>query len=102
MQPPAQYTVLNLGFVSAAMLQGAAGLLAASHGVDVNWDGALWGPLYGTALLSLLYGLAAACSFDWGALGYSVLGLLGALLRVLTGAIEAFVFKRDWLLAGRR
>lgn len=101
-QLPTQYTTLNLGIVLSALMQGAAVLLASSHGVNVNWDGALWGPLYGTAFLSLVYGIAAARSYDWGSLCRDLIGMLGAVVGVLAGAFNTLVFKQEWLFAGRR
>ncbi|KAG2491462.1 hypothetical protein HYH03_010248 [Edaphochlamys debaryana] len=93
---PDTFTLLHLSFVLAAALTAYVTLQAPGLGVDVNMDGALWGPLYGTWATGLLYGIVALTKFDWTSVSNAVLGVfvwLGAL--VLT-FFNTFVWKFEW------
>lgn len=93
---PAQYVQYNAAFVLAALLQAWFVARAPGLGVDVNLDGALWGPLYGTWLACLLYALAAALRFDWLSAARVAAGVLNLGFGVVYGFFNGFVWRAEW------
>lgn len=100
--PPAAFTLLNLSLVAAAGLQAAFVASAPSLGVDVNWDAALWGPLYGTAFASLLYGLAVLFTVDWQAVAGAAWRVYAWFGGLVLSFFDRFVWKYEWAEAPRR
>lgn len=75
---------------------------APSLGVDVNWDAALWGPLYGTAFASLLYGLAVLFTVDWQAVAGAAWRVYAWFGGLVLSFFDRFVWKYEWAEAPRR
>lgn len=99
---PTIYSLLNLGFVAAAVLQSYFLYIAPAWGVNVNWDTALWGPMYGTAFLGLVYGLVALTKFDWSSVVDAVLRVACWFAELTMWFWDTFVWKFSWSEKTRR
>ncbi|KAG2440066.1 hypothetical protein HXX76_004180 [Chlamydomonas incerta] len=99
---PTIYSLLNLGFVAAAALQSYFLYIAPTWGVNVNWDTALWGPLYGTAFLGLVYGLVALTRFDWSSAADAMLRVAYWFAELTMWFWDSFVWKFSWSEKTRR
>ncbi|GLC60261.1 hypothetical protein PLESTB_001591900 [Pleodorina starrii] len=93
---PWTFNTLNASFVAAAALQAFFVFSAPGLGVDVNWDGALWGPMYGTCALTALYALAVLLVFDWRSVAEMVLRFFIWAGDMVLGFFNAFVWRFDW------
>ncbi|KAG2454825.1 hypothetical protein HYH02_000657 [Chlamydomonas schloesseri] len=102
MPNPTIYSLLNAGFVVAAVLQSFFLYIAPVWGVNVNWDTALWGPLYGTTLLGLVYGLVALTRFDWSSVLDVVLRVACWFAELTMWFWDSFVWKFSWSEKTRR
>ncbi len=99
---PTIYSLLNAGFVAAAALQSYFLYIAPTWGVNVNWDTALWGPLYGTAVLGLVYGLVALARFDWSSALDVALRVACWFAELTMWFWDTFVWKFSWSEKTRR
>ncbi|EFJ48909.1 hypothetical protein VOLCADRAFT_104628 [Volvox carteri f. nagariensis] len=99
---PWTFNALNASFVAAAALQAFFMLRAPGLGVDVNWDGALWGPMYGTCALTMVYALVVLLTFDWRSFSDFVMGFFVWAGNMVLDFFNAFVWKFDWAERRRR
>ncbi|KXZ46832.1 hypothetical protein GPECTOR_40g566 [Gonium pectorale] len=102
MAHPATLIHLNIFFLAAAGLQAAFVAGAPAAGINVNWDAALWGPLYGTWVLPLLYGAAVLLTIDWLAVGQAIYGAVAWVGDGVLAFFNSFVWKFDWAENSRR
>ncbi|GIL77158.1 hypothetical protein Vretifemale_6576 [Volvox reticuliferus] len=99
---PWTYNILNASFVAAAAVQAFFVLRAPGLGVDVNWDGALWGPMYFSCALTLLYAAAVLLTFDWRSFSDTVLRFFVWSGDMVLSFFNAFVWKFEWAERRRR
>ncbi|GLI59530.1 hypothetical protein VaNZ11_001422 [Volvox africanus] len=99
---PWTYNILNASFIAAAALQAFFVLRAPGLGVDVNWDGALWGPVYFSCALTLLYGATVLLTFDWRSFSDTLLRFFVWAGDMVLDFFNAFVWKFEWAERRRR
>lgn len=66
---PQRFGTLNLGMLLATAIQTYILVACPGWGVDVNTDGALWGPLFLSTLAQAVYVVATIAVIDWGQVG---------------------------------
>ncbi len=99
---PWLYKALNASLIAAAALQASFLLRAPALGVDVNWDGALWGPLYGTSAVTAVYALIVLLAVDWRSVSDAALRCFMWAGDLVLDFFNTFVWKFEWAERRRR
>ncbi|KAL6755498.1 hypothetical protein V8C86DRAFT_2675953 [Haematococcus lacustris] len=95
---PDRFNILSWvsGLLSPALHAGLLLALAPTHGVDLSGDGALFGPLIWTSMVSLVYALVLLVRLDWARVVGVLMSAWLALLTLLASFFQTFFIKMEW------